>query len=615
MHSDRTDAAPPQPAPTGSPDRPPTRPVPPTPADDAVPGDDDRPEVARPPRLLLPAAGGRWAVLLALAVAASTTATLLLPALLARAVNQALAGAGTSTGHQLLLVLALLTAAEATAQYAAPRSSAEGAGRIRALAIRRTLAAGPAAVARMPVGDLVARLTASAPQAALAAPALVYSAAQLLMAVVAVVALTLISPLLSLAFLATAPTGYAVIRRQLRRTTHAGDGYQRTQAQLASGLLDALGGSRSIAASATVTREIERVLRPLPHLSRLGHELWDTQRRTAWCTGLLAPATQLAVLAVAGTQVAAGRLGVGDLLAALGYTGIGLSGLGTAQSLLDVAQARAGAARLTGVLTLPVRGVTSRPLPAGPGRLELRGVVLRRQGVAALDGLDLTVPDGSWTALVGAPDSVTSLVAALAVGLAEPDEGTVTLDGVPLMAIHPDELPTAISCAFADPVLTGATVQDALGLGPAPPPPWRLRGAARAAQADTFIRRLPDGYRTPMSSLVLSGGERQRLGLARALARDSRLIVLDDATCGLDGATEAAALHALREETAGRTVLHITRRATVAAAADRVAWLHEGRVHTVATHDELWPLAAYRDVLDGGTPGPRPAPVKASAGD
>ncbi|MFC5196727.1 ABC transporter transmembrane domain-containing protein [Streptomyces kaempferi] len=614
MHSDRTDAAPPQPAPTGSPDRPATRPAPPT-ADDTRPDDGDRPEVTRPPRLLLPAAGGRWALVLALAVAASTTATLLLPALLARAVNQALGGAGTATGHRLIALLALLTVAEATAQYAAPRSGADAAARIRTMAIRRTLAAGPAAVARMPVGDLVARLTASAPQAALAAPALVYSAAQLLMAVVAVVALTLLSPLLSLAFLATAPTGYAVIRRQLRRTTHAGDGYQRTQAQLASGLLDALSGSRSIAASATLTREIERVLRPLPHLSRLGHELWDTQRRTAWCTGLLAPATQLTVLAVAGTQVAAGRLGVGDLLAALGYTGIGLSGLGTAQSLLDVAQARAGAARLTDVLTLPVRGGTSRPLPAGPGRLELRGVVVRRQGDVALDGLDLTVPDGSWTALVGAPDSVTSLVAALAVGLTEPDEGTVTLDGVPLTTIHPDELPTAISCAFADPVLTGATVQDALGLGPAPPPPWRLRGAARAAQADTFIRRLPDGYRTPMSSLVLSGGERQRLGLARAFARDSRLIVLDDATCGLDGATEAAALRALREETAGRTVLHITRRATVAAAADRVAWLHEGRVRAVAAHDELWPLAAYRDVLDGGTPGPRPAPVKASAGD
>ncbi|MFF2993498.1 ABC transporter transmembrane domain-containing protein [Streptomyces sp. NPDC057950] len=614
MHSDRTDAAPPQPAPTGSPDRPPTRPVPPT-ADDTRPDHGDRPEVTRPPSLLLPAAGGRWALVLALAVAASTTATLLLPALLARAVNQALAGTGTAIGRQLIALLALLTVAEAAAQYAAPRSGADAAARIRTMAIRRTLAAGPAAVARMPVGDLVARLTASAPQAALAAPALVYSAAQLLMAAVAVVALTLLSPLLSLAFLATAPTGYAVIRRQLRRTTHAGDGYQRAQAQLASGLLDALSGSRSIAASATLTREIERVLRPLPHLSRLGHELWDTQRRTAWCTGLLAPATQLAVLAVAGTQVAAGRLGVGDLLAALAYTGIGLSGLGTAQSLLDVAQARAGAARLTDVLTLPVRGGTSRPLPAGPGRLELRGVVVRRQGDVALDGLDLTVPDGSWTALVGAPDSVTSLVAALAVGLTEPDEGTVTLDGVPLTAIHPDELPTAISCAFADPVLTGATVQDALGLGPAPPPPWRLRGAARAAQADTFIRRLPDGYRTPMSSLVLSGGERQRLGLARAFARDSRLIVLDDATCGLDGATEAAALRALREEAAGRTVLHITRRATVAAAADRVAWLHEGRVRTVAAHDRLWRLAAYRDVLDGGSPGPRPAPVKASAGD
>ncbi|MEV7775027.1 ABC transporter ATP-binding protein [Kitasatospora sp. NPDC086791] len=545
----------------------------------------------------------RWSAVMAVAVATSTGATLALPAVLAHAVDAALAGAGTRGVLPLAGTLALLAGSEAVGQYAGPRISTDATARLRERAVRRVLAGSPLGAHRLPVGDVAARLTASAPQASLAAPAVVYSATQLAMAAAALAALAVLAPTAALAFLGTAPLGYAAIRRQLRRTTRLGEGYQQTQADIATRLLDAVAGSRSIAAARAVDREVARVLRPVPALSRHGRELWDSQRRIAWCSALLAPATQLAVLAAAGAAVADHTLSVGGLLAVLGYTAIGLGGFGAAQSLLDVSRARAGTARLTDLLDAPDRPPGTRPLPPvppGAGRLDLRGVVVGGPGGPVLDRLDLTVPGGTCTAVVGADDAATSALATVAAGLLDPDEGTVLLDGVPLDAVRPDELRTAVACAFADPALPGRTVLDAIGLGLAHAPAERIRRAARSARADTFVRRLPDGYRTPMSRAPFSGGERQRLGIARALAREARLLVLDDATSSLDAATENHVLRALREETGDRTRLVVTRRATVAAHADTVAWLCEGRIRALATHDELCALPAYRALFDGG---------------
>ncbi|MGA5822886.1 ATP-binding cassette domain-containing protein [Kitasatospora sp. NPDC094028] len=551
---------------------------------------------ARPPSALrrVLGLGRRWSAVMAVAVAASTGATLAFPAALAHAVDAALTGAGTTGVLPLAAALAVLAGSEALGQYAGPRISADTTAHLRADAVRRVLAGSPLGAHRLPVGDVAARLTGSAPQAALAAPAVIYSVTQLAMAAVAVGALALLAPAAALAFLATAPLGYAVIRRQLRRTATLGEGYQRAQADIATRLLDAVSGSRSIAAAGAVDREVARVLQPVPRLSQQGRDLWDSQRRIAWCSGLLAPVTQLAVLAAAGAAVAMDALSVGGLLAALGYTAIGLSGFGATQSLLDVSRARAGADRLADLLDAPVRPPGTRPLPPGDGALDLHGVTVHGPGGAVLDRLDLTVPGGSWIAVVGADDAATSALAAVAAGLQEPDGGAVLLDGVPLADLRPEELRGAVACAFADPVLPGHTVEDAIGPGL---PTERVRRAARAARADEFVRRLPDGYRTPLAEAPFSGGERQRLGIARAFVRDGRLLVLDDATSSLDAATEAAILDALRQQEGHRTRLAVTRRAAVAAHADLVAWLQDGRIRALATHEELSALPGYRAVF------------------
>ncbi|MEV4556310.1 ABC transporter ATP-binding protein [Kitasatospora sp. NPDC049285] len=559
----------------------------------------DRPVPGRRPLRAVLVRGRRWTVALALAVAASTTATLLLPAVLARAVDRMLTGGGAAGVTPLLALVGLLAVAEAGAQYAGPRGAADTTARLRSDLVRRVVAAGPGAPAR-PAGDLAARLTASAPQAALAGPALVYTAAQLVTAAAAVTGLALLSPLPALAFVLAAPAGWLLIRRQSARTAGHGEAYQVAQAAITTRLVEAMTGGRSIAAAGTERAELARILHPLPELARHGHGLWRSQRDAAWSVGLLAPATQLAVLTAAGAELAAGRLSPGGLAAAAAYATLGLGGFGAAQSLLDLARARSGAARTAALLDLAVAAPGTLPLPDGHGGLRFHGVGKRTGDRPLLDGLDLTIPAGRWTAVVGADDAATAAVASLAAGLDRPDTGEVALDGADLATLHPEALRAAVATAFGDPVLFGATVAEALTAGQDGIPDARIADAARAAGADTHLRRLPAGYRTPLDDAPMSGGERQRVGLARALCRDFRLLVLDDATAALDRATETAVLDTLAAHTAGRTRLSTTRSAAVAAHADLVAWLDGGRLRAAAPHHRLWRDPAYRALFTGG---------------
>ncbi|MEU5594991.1 ABC transporter ATP-binding protein [Streptomyces sp. NPDC020298] len=538
-----------------------------------------------------------WPTVLAISVTLSSVSALVLPTVLARAVDRVLSGGATAGFLPVAGAVGLLTAAEATAQYAGPRATAGATARLRAAMVRHTLAVGPCPPGRLATGDLVARLTGSTAEAALTVQAAVYAVAQLTMALGAVVALGLLAPELAAVFLAMALLGYLLVRRQVRNTAQRGAGYLRAQGDVAARLLDALAGSRTIAAAGTVEQEIERVLRPLPELGRYGRALWDSQRRVAWSTGLLAPATQIIVLGVAGHELSTGEITPGDLIAALGYATLGLGGFGTVQSLLDFARARAGQARVLAALRTSPDPPGLRALPPGPGRLEIRAVTVRRAGSAVLDRLELVVPARCCVALVGRSGAGTSLLAAVAGGLLAPDEGIVLLDGVPLDEIRPADVRAAVSYAFSDPVLTGATVLDAIRVAARPVPEARAHQAARTAQADAFVRRLPSGYHTAVSEAPLSGGERQRVGLARALSRDCRLLVLDDATSSLDTTTEASVLSAMDVTHGARTRLVVTRRTSTAARADLVAWLHEGRIQAVAPHQELWQQPAYRRIF------------------
>lgn len=555
---------------------------------------------------------------LALVAVAATGANLLLPVALGRALDLLLTGDPDGSRWvlwctALVLTLAVLDAVE-TVLGGATTALATGWSRHRL--VGHVLAVGPRAVGRFGPGDLVARLVGNAAQAGTAPTTVAALLAALAAPVGAVVALGLLSPWLAVVFLVGAPLLVLLLRALARDSSACVTRYQRAQGRIAGGLAEAVAGFRTIAAAGTAERTVARVLRPLPELSREGHRMWRVQGRAAARAAAVAPLLQLCVVATAGLLLARHDLTVGELLAASRYAVLA-AGVGVLVGQLSgLVRARASAQRLDEILAEPAIAYGDRALqPRGPGRaeshdasgqgrLELRSVTVRRGGRTVLDRVDLVVPAGSTLGVVGRSGAGKSLLAAVAGRLTDPDEGEVRLDGVPLRELTRRELRRAITYAFERPALLGDSVEDTIAFGVPRPSSARIREAARAAHADTFVRRLPDGYATSCADAPLSGGEAQRLGLARAFARDSRLLVLDDALSSLDTVTEHHITEALLRPTTPAGRLVIAHRASTAARADTVAWLEEGKVRAVGPHTELWRVAEYRELFGaGGEPG------------
>ncbi|MFE3180073.1 ABC transporter ATP-binding protein [Streptomyces violascens] len=522
---------------------------------------------------------------------ASAGAGLALPAALGRSLDLVLAGRQSEAGPWITLcvvltVLAVLIGAYESAVTAT--ATARSAAWIRRRVLGHVLDAGTQQACSE--GELVARLTGNAVQAATVPVSIAGTLAAVVTPVGGLVALALTDWWTALVVLAGMPLFALLLKVFVRGSGASSAGYLHTQGEIAGRLLEAVRGARTIAAAGHPERDAERILAPLPELSRQGHRMWEVLGRSTAQAAILLPLLQLAVLAVAGLRVAHGDLSVGGLLAAWRYAALA-TGTGALVGMVNtLTRGRTATARLQDVLTAPTVTYGSSELPSAEGELTLRGVVH-----GPLRGVDLTVPGGSVVAVVGRSGSGKSALAAVAGRLADPESGTVALDGVPLPSLARAELRRAVGYAFARPVLLGGTVGGTIAYGAEEPGEAAVRAAARAACADDFIRTMPDGYATPCASAPLSGGEAQRLGLARAFAHPRRLLILDDATSSLDSATELKVSQALLH--GAGTHLIIALRASTAARADLVVWLEEGRVRAVAPHQQLCQLADYRAVF------------------
>ncbi|MEU9339334.1 ABC transporter ATP-binding protein [Streptomyces sp. NPDC048290] len=546
-----------------------------------------------PPRPPVPAF-----VLLVLCATGGALAALALPAALGTTLDRIVADGRVP--WSALAVCAALTAAEAgfdaLVTLLGGTSTATGAARLRAALLDRLLGAEPGRASAHAPGDLTTRLTANAAEAATVPAAVAQTVGGVLIPVGATVALFAVDPWTGLALLAGFPALLVLLRLLVRRTSVTAADYQREQALVAARLTEVLDGAATVRAAGTAARERARVTEPLGRLSAHGHRTWDIHGRAAAGAAVLLPLLSLLVLAVAGLRTATGALGVGDLLAASRYALLAI-GLGVLTSALSgIARGRSAARRLDPLLALPAVPHRARTLPpAGNGTLELRAVEVVRDGRRLLAGVSFTVPGGTSAALVGRSGAGKSLVAAVAGRLADPDAGTVLLDGVPLDTLAPGPLRQAVAHAFARPAPLGTTLADTVTAGPTRPYARTLRRALRDASAADFTGRLPLGLDTPLTDAPLSGGEHQRLGLARAFARDARLLILDDATSSLDTVTDHRVQRALARMAGTRTRLVVTHRASAAAAADQVIWLADGTVRATGSHADLWRDAAeYR---------------------
>ncbi|MDT0547051.1 MULTISPECIES: ABC transporter ATP-binding protein [Streptomyces] len=541
---------------------------------------------------------GRLTLLAVLMLVRSATA-LAAPALLAVAVNGVLHGSsdpGPATRWAAVVTLGALC--ETVMMPLGASGAARGARRLRMRLARHLIGLG--ARQPQPHGESVTQITQAAAQAGMLPMALAQSAVTLTGSLAALAWLWTTDWRSALAFSLAAPITVVIARRFIGRVTRTHSAYLAAQAEIANRLLAALSGARTIRASDTLDAERARVLRPLPDLSAAGWRMWRLQRGTVWQFGLLLSLTEALVLAVAGLGVTQGRLSAAQLLAVTGYLQLAFQALQQIDTQLMLAQASAAARRLAAALATPPQaygqGKAAAPT-AAQGALSLRKVTVRRDDEVLLDGIDLDIPAGVSAALVGRTASGKSLLAGLPGRLTEPDEGDVLLDGVRVRELTAAELRHAVAYAFEGPELIGTTLHDTIAYGRPDTSRAAVERAAQVARADGFIRRLPDGYDTPLASAPMSGGERQRVGLARTLTRDALVYVLDDATSGLDTVTEAEVSAAVTSALAGRTRLVVAHRVTTAARCDLVVWLADGRVRAVAPHTELWPDPAYRAVF------------------
>lgn len=473
--------------------------------------------------------------------------------------------------------------------------------RLRHRIAGQVLALGLAGQRRFPAGDVLTRLTDNAANPAGFLPLLFSAVATLITTLGAVVALALIDWRLAATFLLGVPFGVLLLRRFVVRASEPMTRYQRLQAAIMTRLLDAHRGARTISAAGTVERDVARVLEPLGELHDNGTRIWAAQRRASAQLSLLAPMLQVAVLAVGGYAVTTQAISPGQLVAAAGYAGMALGAIGLFDTAATLLTCQIGAGRVGELLECaPEVTSPSRPKalpPQGRGRWELRAVTVRRGGRTILDNLDLTVPAGATVALVGRSGVGKSVLANLAGRLLDPDSGSVRLDGVEEAEVALPELRRAVAYAFERPAALGVTVADTIAYGREGTTRQEIEGAAAVAEADRFIRLLPDSYGTDLARAPMSGGELQRLGLARAALGAARLVVLDDATSSLDTATEAKVSEALRVVLAGRTSVVVAHRAGTAGRADLVAWLDEGRIRALAPHATLWSDPGYRAVF------------------
>jgi ATP-binding cassette subfamily B protein len=462
-------------------------------------------------------------------------------------------------------------------------------------------------------GDVGTRVTLNAADAGAVPAARAALAASLVTPAGALVALAFVDLWVTACVLAGLPALALVLRAFTRDSGASVTAYQQVQSRIATRLLEAMDGAATIAAAGTAARERRRVLAPLAELSALGGRMWELHGRALARSGVLVPLLVLAATAVGGMRLASGALSVGDLLAVCRYAQLAAGVGGTATLLGAVVRGRRARERTRELERLPVLAYGTRDLPPdGPGDLELCGVRVLRDGREVLRADGVQVPGGSTAAVVGRGGAGKSLLAAVAGRLLDPDEGHVLLDGVRLDRLSREALRTEVAFAFERPVLGGGTVADAVADGPRRPTPEQVRHALRAAGADTFVHRLPRGADTPLAAAPLSGGEYQRLGLARAFAHAGRLLVMDDATSSLDTATEYEVDRALRRSVRPGTRLVVAHRPSVAARADQVIWLEDGRVRAVAPHHELWREPAYRALFGaGGDDGPSALPERA----
>jgi ATP-binding cassette subfamily B protein len=400
-------------------------------------------------------------------------------------------------------------------------------------------------------------------------------------------------PWLTLAALAPYPLLVGVARRYNTRAHAEAVAVQEQLALLANKTQENLSGMPVVRAYTLAPREIE-------DFGRLNQEHLARVLRQTRTHGLFSPLLSimagiggLAVLWIGGRAVLEGRLSLGVLVAFAGYVAyLAWPTMALGWVLAIVRRGFAAFGRVTEILETPagiLDGPEATPLD-GPvrGDIEIRRLTFHYAAdrPAALRDVTLRIAAGTSVAVVGPTGAGKTTLAALLPRLWDPAPGTVFIDGREIHTIPLRDLRAAIGVVPQEAFLFSRPLRENVAFGASD---TGVAAAAEVAGLLPDVARFPAGWDTLVGErgLTVSGGQRQRATLARALLRDPRILVLDDAFAAVDAETEAAILARLLDRIRERTTLVITHRLRVAAMLDRIVVLDEGRLVEEGTHAEL----------------------------
>jgi ATP-binding cassette subfamily B protein len=454
---------------------------------------------------------------------------------------------------------------------------------------------------------------------------LIFITQNLLTIVLAGAVMFVINPWLALIALAPAPLIVYTASRYNRVSRPAQQEVQQRLAELTAEAEENVSGIRIVKAFAREEYQLRRFSRAI---SRVFDQSIYSTRLQAFFSPLIGLLPQIGialVLLVGGREVIAGNLSLGDFTAFYTYLAMLAGPLRMLGVTMGMAQrAIASGNRLFEILDREPRIQSppgAPPLPAGGGKVQLRDVSLRydsfgtadaaaeletpmgSEPVAALEGIELDVEAGKTVALVGPSGAGKTSLVALIARLYDPSSGAVLVDGADVREVDVDSLRSEIAFVADDSFLFTASVAENIAYANPAATLEEIEAAARRAQADNFIRELPDGYETRVGErgLTLSGGQRQRVAIARALLADPRILILDDATSSVDATTEAAIKSALQEAMSGRTTFIIAHRLSTVSLADEIVVIDGGRIVDRGTHAELMEgCGFYREIAEHG---------------
>ena len=324
--------------------------------------------------------------------------------------------------------------------------------------------------------------------------------------------------------------------------------------------------------------------------------LWARATLTAVAMSLIFSSV-VGILWYGATAVIAHQITPGNLVEFVLYAVFSAGALGELSEVYGEVQQAAGAAGRLSELMAMTPEIASpahpRPMPRpAQGRLELRNVSFRypaRPEMATLDGVSFTVSKGETIAIVGPSGAGKTTLFNLILRFHDPAIGTVLIDGVPIAEADLAEARGRVALVPQEVMLFADTVGANIAYGALGASAADIEAAARTANADDFIRAMPQGYATPVGErgVTLSGGQRQRIAVARAVLRNAPILLLDEATSALDAESEAEVQKGLAGAMSGRTTLVIAHRLATIQRATRILVMDKGRIVEEGTHEAL----------------------------